>query len=643
MSDIHLHLLSLLVAFALISLASNDVGHIFRRWKLPLITGFLFTGVLAGPYFLGLIPEETPTYLGFVDDISLAVIAFAAGSELYLAEMRNRLRSIAYVATGQVLVTFVVGVAAVFLLAPVMPFVSDMPASGKLAVALIAGAILVARSPSSAIAIVNELRAKGPFTHTVLGVTVVTDVAVIVLFAIAFSLGRGLLSGRGFDLLSPGVVVVELLVAVAIACGLGHLIHLTLKRVDLLFARHTLILATGWGVFAGAEHLYALTSEHMPVAIHLEPLLICMVAAFYVTNRTNSRVGLARTLERVMPAVYVAFFTLVGASLELDVVMKTWPVALALFVVRGGSIAIGATVAGQLAGDPPGHNKVAWMTYLTQAGVALGLAKGVAVAFPDWGPSVATTLIAVVVLNQIVGPPLFKWAIFMVGEDRVRAAPSAFDGARDALVIGVEGQSLELARMLRLNDWQVRLACPETPEMRVVPSTGVEIHPLPRIDAETLRALGGAGVDAIVTLLTDEQNLEVCEIAYEEFGTRVLVARLDGHKHEKALRGLGVIVIDPSTVEANVMESCVRSPATAAVLLGYGQGQDLVDTKLGNPNFFGAEVRNLPIPLDVAILCIHRDGVVLPSRGGTKLKEADLLTLSGPAESVEQATRKLEA
>jgi len=643
LSEIHLHLLSIGLAFALISLASNDVGQIFRRWRLPLITGFLFTGVLAGPYFLALIPEDTPAHLGFVDHISLAVIAFAAGSELYLAEMRSRLRSIAIVTVGQVLVTFVVGAVAVFLLAPVMPFVSELPTRGRVAVAVIAAAILVARSPSSAIAIVNELRAKGPFTHTVLGVTVVTDVAVIVLFAVAFSLGKGLLSGRGLDLLSPGVVILELGLSVGIACALGHGIHLFLKAVDKLLARHVFILVAGYGVFVGSEALYEVSAAQLPIAIHLEPLLVCMVAAFYITNRTNSRVGFARTLERVMPAVYVAFFTLVGASLELDVVMKTWPVALALFAVRGGTIVLGSYFGGRLAGDPMEHNKFAWMTYLTQAGVALGLAKGVDAAFPGWGPSVATTLVAVVVLNQVVGPPLFKWAIFLVGEDRVRGEPSAFDGVRDALIVGVEGQSLALARTLRENDWQVRLACPDTAALKEVPDSGVQIHPLPQIDPATLRALGGEQADAIVTLLSDDDNLKICEIAYHEFGTRVMVARLGEHKALKPLRELGVLVLDPSTVQVNLMESCVRSPATSAMLLGFARGRALVDVELGNPAFFGSEVRALPIPLDVAILCIHRDGVVLPSRGSTKLEQADLLTLSGPTEAVEQAMRKLEA
>ena len=60
--------------------------------------------------------------------------------------------------------------------------------------------VSIARSPSSAIAVVAEQRADGPFTQTVLGVTMVTDVVVVVLFTAAIELvrlGRGARLGLG--------------------------------------------------------------------------------------------------------------------------------------------------------------------------------------------------------------------------------------------------------------------------------------------------------------------------------------------------------------------------------------------------------------------------------------------------------------
>jgi len=73
-----------------------------------------------------------------------------------------------------------------------------------------AGAILVARSPSSAIAIVNELRAKGPFTQTVLGVTVIMDVVVITLFAFNSEIADALLTGISVNVFFAILLFAEL-------------------------------------------------------------------------------------------------------------------------------------------------------------------------------------------------------------------------------------------------------------------------------------------------------------------------------------------------------------------------------------------------------------------------------------------------
>ena len=69
--------------------------------------------------------------------------------------------------------------------------------------AILLGVIMVARSPSAAIAMIDELKAKGRFTQLILGVTVLMDVVVITLFAAALSLSKSLTAGQAlsFDFL----------------------------------------------------------------------------------------------------------------------------------------------------------------------------------------------------------------------------------------------------------------------------------------------------------------------------------------------------------------------------------------------------------------------------------------------------------
>ncbi len=190
-------LVTALLVVGLIALASRQIGDFFSRIHLPLVTGFLLTGMMAGPYVLDIVSAGTLVRVQFLDEVALGFIGFAAGMELHLSEFRSRFRIIGWVTLSLVASTFVIAVVAIVLLSDAIPFMEMMPVTERLAVALLAGAILVARSPSSAMAVINELRARGPFTRLALAVTVATDVVVIVLFAISSSLADALLSELG--------------------------------------------------------------------------------------------------------------------------------------------------------------------------------------------------------------------------------------------------------------------------------------------------------------------------------------------------------------------------------------------------------------------------------------------------------------
>ena len=80
-----------------------------------------------------------------------------------------------------------IGSAAFILLKDMIPFMAPLPPNRGPGRRLLGSTIMIARSPSSALAIIKELRARGPFTHKVLGATILMDAVVIVIFAAAVS------------------------------------------------------------------------------------------------------------------------------------------------------------------------------------------------------------------------------------------------------------------------------------------------------------------------------------------------------------------------------------------------------------------------------------------------------------------------
>jgi len=633
--DKYRDILIFIACFVVIASASSQFGRFFVKARLPLISGFLFTGIIAGPFMLGLIPEAATRNLRFVDETSLAFIAFAAGSELYLRELTNRLRSIAWVTVGLVVSTFSLGSLAIFLLADYVPFMEKMPTTYRIAVSALGGAILVARSPASAIAVVKELRAKGPFTQTALGVTVIMDGVVIALFAVNSSIADALLTDLGFDLSFIMLLLVELLVSLAIAIALGKLLQFVLFLRTNSIVKTGVILAAGYGVFALSAVIRKYSHDQLQVEVLLEPLLICMVASFLVANYTKYRTEFLKILHNTGPPIYVAFFTLTGASLALDILAETWTIALALFFVRLVAIYIGSFSGGALAGDPMRHNRINWMCYVTQAGVALGLAKEAAVEFPDWGTAFATIVIAVVVLNQIVGPPFFKFAITMAGEAHPRAKVPKFEGPRSAIIFGLGEQSLALARQLRLHDWQVKIATTTDGHDEKMATSDVDIQPISSLTLDALQRIGAGHAKTIVTMLTDEENYRICELAYEHFGTDNLVVRLNDRASFDRFNELGALVVDSTTAIISLLDHSVRSPTAASLVLGMEENQDIVDLEIRNPAVRGAPLRDLRLPLDTLVLSIRRGGQMLISHGDMRLKIGDRMTVVGSLESLE--------
>ena len=631
----------LFAGLIIILVASQRLSLLFKKIHLPVVTGLLVIGIISGPHILGLIPAETPVKLKFINEISLAFIAFAAGAELYLKEYRSQMKSIRWITICSIFITFLLSSIAIFLISNMIPFLSNFGITTRLGISLLAGTIFVARSPSSAIAVINELRAKGPFTRTVMGVTVLIDVLVIILFAIIISIVNTLISDTSFNIKYILILASELGASLLIGWLLGKTLQFILSRNQSRIIKSFLILLSGLGIYLLSNFLRHTGNLYFEVDFYTEPLLICIIASFYVTNLTRYRREFLKIIHDTIPYVYVAFFTLIGASISLDYLAKAWIVGLVFFIIRLVAISIGAFTGGFIAGDPLRYTKISWMSFITQAGVSIGLVSVVAGEFPEWGAEFATLMIALIFINQLVGPPMLKWAIGIAGEDHSRARSNLPAGSHRAIIFGYEAQAMALARQLVNHGWDVKIAT----SMEGIKEPGIEnisIKYFPEINYETLENLEAGEVEAIIALKTDENNLKICELAYENYGTHDLVVRLNNRDNFSKFHDLGVKIIEPSTAIVSLLDHFVRSPMATSLLLGMEENQDTVEIVLQNSNLHGIALRDLHLPADILILSTQRRGQMIISTGFTRLRLGDILTLVGSVESIEEIKLRFE-
>lgn len=634
--------IALFTALFIIVLAAQQVGRLFRHLRLPLISGFLFTGLIAGPFVLDFIHRENVPQFLLLDELSLAFIAFAAGAELELHVIRGYLRSILAIISGQVVAVFAIGIAAFLLIQDLIPFMAELPQGEVIAIALLGATIMIARSPSSALAIIKELRARGPFTHKVLGATVLKDAVVIVIFAASVSIAAVLVEGAAFDLGLLLFVLFEILLDI----GLGILIGLLLRAVSTLSSKllkGALILAIGLAVFWLSTILHDVHLLNLPIGIFSEPLLICMTAGFYVANFTRLASDFQHILEEMAPSVFLLFFTLVGIELELDVLGETWGILLILFAVRLVGIFIGSYAGTALAGDRSAGNAYLGFGFITQAGVSVGLAKEIGVEFGEWGPALATLSIGVIVLNQIVGPPLLKWAINRVGEAHTRAGGAEPDGTRDVVIFGWESQSLALARQLMGHDWHVTLATRRADALEHVTEGSPNIVLVEAFNAATLQQLNLHRAESVVLLLSDEENYALCELIYEQYGVESIIVRLQEHSNFERFHELGALVVQPETAIVSLLDQFVRSPFGASLLLEMNAQDVFREIEMNNRELAGRPIRDIYFPHDVLILSISRRGNRLVSHGYTRLELGDDVTVVGTRDSLAEVEAKFAA
>jgi Kef-type K+ transport system membrane component KefB len=387
--------LTILMGFVLLS--ASVAGALASRTGLPKITGFLVVGILMGPSVLGLVPRGALDELRLIDEFALALIAMLAGGALKLQALRPAARIIA-LTTVAVVGVVSVGVALVFI--PVgyfLPFLDGVGLGGILGLALLFGIWSANSSPDLTVAVIEEVGSKGRLTDVILGVTIVKDVLVIVLFTLALALVQPLLgrqAGEGGILMDLGREVGG---ALLLGSALGWLFSFYLEReggqpayVTFLFAYVLLVLAD---------------------LLHVELLLTGVAAGFVIENLSEAGDEMIRGIELVAVVIFAFFFTIAGASLDLEAIGTFWVAALILFAARLLFTLWGTNLGARWADAPPEVQSLTWRGLLSQGGVTLGLLLVLSETFPEIGEGVVALGMAIIIGNILGGPILLKTAL----------------------------------------------------------------------------------------------------------------------------------------------------------------------------------------------------------------------------------------
>ncbi|KAF4036442.1 Sodium/hydrogen exchanger family [Phytophthora infestans] len=494
--------LQYVLAFVVVLVAAHPLGLFFPKlFKLPLITGYLVIGVIAGPFVSNLLTEGLVKMLSsYVSALALSFISFQAGQEIYLPELKPQLKPI-MILLGVLYCTAMVILSAGVLMMESAFFYDDMGMACQLGIALMFGSISVLGSPATVMAIKIELNSVGPFTSLMLGATMTAEFIVLISFSISrivTSIYCAKLDVSMLNLMYTMTIVLSNILVGVLLAGVTLLIfkipggehhhhddhgaehesalpnmsytdqktnekvapinpnmephpHNGADREFSMDELHTpppstcclspkAVLSLKGFIWLSMGYMFYISSSLVAEAtaaafglsweIKFEALLVLMIASCIAGHHTGIRHDMHVILDTAAPYMFLPFFVMTGAALKLDQVVAAIPLMSLYVILRYIAIFIACYFGGRyiLKLTPRQYNNL-WLTMTPQAGVALGLANEVqAMSEESWAAEFSATIVAAVVVNQIIGPVLCAMGLSRAGEtlqDRIAEADAA--------------------------------------------------------------------------------------------------------------------------------------------------------------------------------------------------------------------------
>lgn len=398
-SNIHIPHLHILLLLGLALFGGTAGGRFFQKLRIPQVVGYIAIGIIIGESGLKIIDHETIKSLEPFSYFALGLIGFMIGGELrkdvLIKQGRQFINILLFEGIGSfIAVSLLVSVVGTWLL-------GDWKIACSLG--LLLGAISSATAPAATTEVLREYKTRGPLTRMVLGIVAMDDALALLLFALASSIA-GVLSGRMQE--NALRIFTHPIYEIGLSILIGILSGLILDRLIQKYSEKQRILAFSLGT--------VLLVLGLAVTIHVDMLLAVMTLGVVITN-SISRKGeeTFKILEGFTPPIYVLFFVLVGAKLNIS--HMTLPVillAVVYLIGRSAGKMLGANLGARVSGAAESVKKYLPLCLFSQAGVAVGLSILASNYFPgEISNAIVVIITSTVFILELIGPFFVKLAV----------------------------------------------------------------------------------------------------------------------------------------------------------------------------------------------------------------------------------------
>ena len=396
--------------------------RVVKPLKLPDVTAYLVAGVLIGPYFLGqlnipgigFISTGDVEQYALISNVALGFIAFAIGNEFRVSELKNTGRQalIVGIAEGLVASLFV----NVAMIALHMVLGDKLPMS----TAITLGAIATATAPAATLMVVRQYKAKGKLTDILLPVVALDDAVALMVFAVSFGVASALKSGS-FNMTS---ILVEPFLEIVLSLIVGAFMGWLLTQLETLFNSNSNRLSLTIAFVFLTVGISMVEFDIGGIHIGFSSLLVCMMLGTVFCNICPLSEDLMEKSDKWTAPLFALFFVISGAGLELGVFSDVSIVIIGVVYILFRCIGkyVGALASSKAAGCDKTVQKYLGITLFPQAGVALGMCITAAAEFGAEGAMIRNIILFSVLIYELVGPSMTKWALTKAGDVKPQSA-----------------------------------------------------------------------------------------------------------------------------------------------------------------------------------------------------------------------------
>ncbi len=383
------------------------LSRVVKLVNLPNVTGYLVAGLLIGPCVGRLITKETLASFTILTNVALGFVAFSIGGEFKLEHIKQ-------IGIRAICITFFEALAAVFMVMLGLTLVHFI-FGGQTAptpLILVLGAEAAATAPAATLMVVKQYKAHGPVTDALLPVVALDDAIGLMIFSVCIAIAKVFADENA--VLSFSAVVLKPLLEIVLSLGIGAVIGIALSLCMKFFKsranRLTLMLA--------AVVLGIACTELLSKWLSLSSLLVCMMIGALFANMRDDSIKILEGIERWTPPLFMAFFVISGANLQLNMLLQVGIVGIVYILFRVAGKYIGARVGATVVKADQNIKKYLGIALIPQAGVAIGMAVAVA-AEPQmaaYSDRIVTVVLCATLVYELVGPLLTKMALTRAGE-----------------------------------------------------------------------------------------------------------------------------------------------------------------------------------------------------------------------------------